>query len=398
MQLGDSMITQEKLAQAVQLMQENNIDTWLILTRAGTDPSSPLLISVRSVHLAAVFIRSNGEHVVLTSASDYGSYKDTGLFSEVRQYEASVDEAFLELYNELDIQKMALNISESDHLCDGLTAGLYQWLSEVIGEETLTDVEVSSEPMLKQIRSKKSPEEMKLIKQAVHLTDEVYAAVFKQVKAGMTEIEMGQLFVKEMKARGVSNGLGNAFDPPMVCAVSHGLSHRKPSDYVVKPGDIVIFDFSLKYKNYVSDIARTIYFLKPDEEEAPKDVERAFQTAVKAIHTTIEQMKPGMKGHEVDSIGRKVIEEAGYPTIKHSVGHQVGRDTHDGGTILGPVKTPRRPEVEGVLQVGEVYAIEPTVIQDDGLPCILVEENVVLTEEGAEILSQSQKELVLIPS
>lgn len=69
----------------------------------------------------------------------------------------------------------------------------------------------------------------------------------------------------------------------MVCAVSHGLSHRKPSDYVVKPGDIVIFDFSLKYKNYVSDIARTIYFLKPDEEEAPKDVERAFQTAVKAI-------------------------------------------------------------------------------------------------------------------
>lgn len=51
---------------------------------------------------------------------------------------------------------MALNISESDHLCDGLTAGLYQWLSEVIGEETLTDVEVSSEPMLKQIRSKKS--------------------------------------------------------------------------------------------------------------------------------------------------------------------------------------------------------------------------------------------------
>lgn len=87
-----------------------------------------------------------------------------------------------------------------------------------------------------------------------------------------------------------------------------------------------------------------------------------------------------------------------YRPIKHSVGHQVGRDTHDGGTILGPVKTPRRPEVEGVLQVGEVYAIEPTVIQDDGLPCILVEENVVLTEEGAEILSQSQKELVLIPS
>jgi len=91
-----------------------------------------------------------------------------------------------------------------------------------------------------------------------------------------------------------------------------------------------------------------------------------------------------------------VIEEAGYPTIRHSTGHQVGRETHDGGTILGPRRTPPRPAVEGTVQVGEIYAIEPTVIQDDGLPCILVEENVLITEQGAKVLSKRQLELVTI--
>ncbi|WP_027964686.1 M24 family metallopeptidase [Halalkalibacillus halophilus] len=396
MQLGDPEISKEKLDQAVQYMKAHDIDTWLILTREGTDPSCPLLISVRSVHLAAVFIRADGAHQVLTSASDYGSYVETGLFNKVIQYESDMEDDFRSLFDSLDIERLALNYSETDHLCDGLTAGLLEWLEDVIGEKRIMNLMLSSEPLLKQIRSIKSPKEIGLIEEAVRLTDEIYERVFEQVMPGMTEIEMGEIFVKEMKQRGVSNGLGNSFDSPMVCCVRNGLAHRRPGHFVVEPGDIVIFDFSLKYVNYVSDIARTIYFLKPGETQAPESIQHAFDTAFKAIHKTIDSMKPGMKGYEVDAVGRQVIEDAGYPTIRHSVGHQVGRDTHDGGTILGPVKKPKRPQVEGELQVGEVYAIEPTLIQDDGLPCMLVEENVVMTEAGTRLLSRPQQKLVLI--
>src|SRR5699024_2161331 len=126
-----------------------------------------------------------------------------------------------------------------------------------------------------------------------------------QVRPGMTEIEMGNIFVEEMKKRGVTNGLGNAFDPPMVCSVRNGLAHRKPGNFKVKPGDIVIFDFSLRYENYNSDIARTIYFLEPGQSQAPKDIQDAFDTAVKAINETIAFMKPGYKGYEVDAVGRR---------------------------------------------------------------------------------------------
>lgn len=396
MQIGDPEISKQKLEQATRYMTEHDIDTWLILTREGTDPSCPLLISVRSVHLAAVFIRADGKHKVLTSASDFGSYESLGLFDEVIQYESSIEPDFQQLLKDFDVKKLALNISESDHLCDGLTAGLFEWLQDTVGHEQLDSLKVSSEPLLKQIRSIKSDKELAFIEKAIFHTDGIYETIFTKIKPGMSEIEMGQLFVDEMKKRGVSNGLGNAFDPPMVCCVRNGLAHRKPADFVVLPGDIVIFDFSLKYQNYVSDIARTVYFLKPGETEAPQDIQHAFDTAKQAIHTTIEFMKPGHKGHEVDAVGRNVIEESGYPTIRHSVGHQVGRDTHDGGTILGPLRTPKRPQVEGELQVNEVYAVEPTVIQDDGLPCMLVEENVVITEDGARILSRPQLELVLV--
>jgi Xaa-Pro aminopeptidase len=174
------------------------------------------------------------------------------------------------------------------------------------------------------------------------------------------------------------------------------LAHRKPSNRKVEPGDIVIIDFSLKYDDYVSDIARTFYFLNEGETEAPMEIENAFRTAHQAITSSIEALSIGKRGYEVDAVGRRVIEEAGYPTIRHSVGHQIGRATHDGGTILGPKRVPARPAVEGIIRAGEVYAIEPTVIQDEGLPCMLVEENVLVTNEGPVILSKRQDELLLV--
>lgn len=398
MKLGDPIIATEKIDQAVQYMREQNIDTWLILTREATDPSLPLLVGVRSVHQAAIFLRSDNNHKVLTSVSDKGSYESTNIFKEVVTYQASMDEDFLVEFEKLSIEKLALNISESDHLCDGLTAGLYEWLQDLVGVDRLNKLEVSSEPILKKIRSVKTKSEVELVQKAVDYTIEIYDVVFHRIACGMTEKEIGELFVEEMKKRGVTNGLGNAFDPPLVCTVRNGLAHRKPGDYQTEPGDIIIIDFSLKYENYVSDIARTCYILKENEVKAPDDIQLAFDTAIEAITQSIQALKPGVKGYEVDAVGRQQIEANGYPTIRHSVGHQVGRATHDGGTILGPRRTPSRPEVEGTIEAGEIYAVEPTVIQDDGLPCILVEENVYVTDNDPIILSKRQTELVLILS
>lgn len=392
----DFQIAEEKLEQAVQEMEKENVDSWLILMREGSDPSAPLLLGIRAVHQAAVFINRNGKHVAITSVSDQGNYEQSGLYHEVIPYHSSLEDTFLSYFNALDPNKVALNISEDDHLCDGLTLGQYMWLENCIGSEKLKHLEVPSSKMLKQIRGIKSLTEVACIQKAVELTNEIYETVYSNIYCGMTEKEIGNLFVEEMKSRNVTNGLGNPYDPPMVCIVRKGLAHRKPADYPTIPGDIVIIDFSLDYANYKSDIARTIYFLKSGETRPPESIQKAFDTAIEAITASIDSLIAGKKGFEIDAVGRSVIESHQYPTIRHAVGHQIGRETHDGGTTLAPRRKPKRPNVESAIQNGEIYAIEPTVIQDNGLPCILVEENVLITPRGPEVLSERQMELVAI--
>ncbi|THF84560.1 M24 family metallopeptidase [Cohnella fermenti] len=384
----------EKLEAASRLLREKDIDAWLILNREASDPSLPLLIGTTSIHEAAVVLKPDGEHLILASESDRGNFENGGLFAEVIPYGQSFEEELTALIDRLAPRKLALNFSLHDHLCDGLTVGQYQVLEKAVGRERLLGIEVSSEELLKEIRSVKTPAELERIRRAIAFAEEIFAEVAAKASVGMTEKELGAMYVEGMKARGVTNGHERPFDPPMVNIVRAGMSHRKPGDTRIVPGDIVIMDMCVRYRDYCSDVARTMYFLKPDETSAPADVQHAFDTAILAIDASIECIAAGKRGYEVDAAGRQAIEAGGYPTIRHSVGHQVGRQCHDGGTRLGP---PSKPDSGGIVKVGEVYAIEPTVLQDDGLPCILVEENVFITEAGPELLSRRQLELITIP-
>lgn len=390
-------VAKEKLAAAAELLREQQVDLWLILTREGSDPVMPLLVGARSIHEAAIMIMPGGRHAVLCSQSDRGNYASTGLFEDVIMYKKDFQASLSQILKQFNPKRLMLNYSESDALSDGLTLGQYRMLEDLLGKDTLAAIELSSEEVLKRLRSLKSPAELERIQKAVDITLEIYAEVFGKLRCGMTEKEIGGLFVEGMRSRGVTNGIGGAYDMPIVCLVRAGLAHRQPGDIPAIPGDLLIMDFSVKYEGYVSDIARTVYFLKPGETRAPADIQHAFDTAHTAISQTIGYIAPGKAGWEVDTVGRHAVEAGGFPTVRHSVGHQIGRNCHDGGTILGPRRSYPRPDVETRVQAGELYAIEPTVIQDDGLPCMLVEEDVLITESGAQLLSKRQDQLVLIP-
>lgn len=390
-------IPQGKVKQVEQLLNQHELDALLLFDREGMDGNVRFLLGVETMCLSAILLSKSGKHVVLTSASEQEKYEETGIFSEVLSYETRINELLLETIERLGVQTIALNISEHDQLCDGLTLGLYQMLEEILGKERLASMERSSEAILKEARSVKTEVEVERIRKAVLATNDIYDEVFQLVRCGMTEKEISELMIAGMKSRGLTSGIGADYDPPIVCLVRAGLAHRKPGDTKSIPGDICIMDFSVRYQGYVSDIARTAYFLKPNETEPPAEIQKAFETAICAISESIAFIGAGKKGYEVDAVGRKVIEDGGYPTVRHSVGHQIGQECHDGGTRLGPIKEPLKPDVLGIIRVGETYAIEPTVIQDDGLPCMLVEENVVIREDHAEILSRRQTSLYLIP-
>ncbi len=393
MQLNKYDIPMEKTAQVVNLLKDKNIDALLIMSRDNTDGNLPFITGNRSEKTCVAIIDANNDHLAIVHESEKHLFEDSPLFkSNIVSYAEDILPVLKEELAKRNISKLALNISVDENLCDGLTQGLYETLKLAVGEEKLSEIETSSEPILMEIRSQKSDTEILCLREAVKYTQMIYADVFSSIKCGMTEIEIADLFIDGLKRYNVVNGIGGDYDYPIVCLVRAGLAHRGPGETKSIPGDILICDFSVRYCGYVSDIARTAYFLKEGETKAPADVQHAFETAHNAITKAIEVIGTSLRGCDVDLAARTVIEQGGYPTVRHSVGHQIGLECHETGTRLSP----ERPQSITYIRTRETYAIEPTVIQDGGLPCMLVEEDVVIREHGAELLSVRQDELVLI--
>jgi Xaa-Pro aminopeptidase len=389
----DYSVNREKMEQATDALRHQEIDLWLILTSEGSDPCLPLVTGVKTVGPGAFLISSSGERFAVCSKIDAQDIEESGLFNSVIKYTDGLASALRDLVFSIAPKRIALNYSMEEPLCDGLTLGRYRWLLEVL--EDYSGEWVSSEKFLTELRSIKSPEEIRRTKMAIDITLEVYAEVFKKLKVGLTEIQAGELFIEEMSKRSVVNGLDRKLSMPMV--LKDNISHRQPSDTVIEYGDMVIFDFSLDYEGSVSDLARTVSFLKPEENDAPQEMNYAFQSAYDAISLAQQALKPGAIGYQVDKIARDHLLKCGMPEISHATGHQIGRATHDGGTLLGPTWERYGRAPFGKVEKNMLFTLEPTILPGKNV-YILLEENLVVTDNGSEYLSERQESLVLIRS
>lgn len=388
----DYTINKEKIEQAVTFLVNMQMDLWLIYTSEGSDPCLPLIPGVKTHGPGAFLIHKNGTKIAICSSIDAQDIEQSELFDEVLKYSTNFEEVLKDTVKRLHPKTIALNYSKNEHLADGLTTGRYFWLVEAL-EGTFEGEYVSSEPFLKKLRSIKTKTELEKIQKAIDITLEIYDEVFKQLEVGMSEKEVGEIFIKEMKKRNVVSGGDKQLSMPIV--LKERISHRKPGDAVIQQGDILITDFSVDYEGYVSDIARTSYFLRDGEQKAPANIERAFKCAYQAISKAFEAIKPGVSGYKVDEAARKFLVSEGWPEISHATGHQMGRVPHDGGTLLGPRWERYGDSPYGLIEVGNVFTIEPTILPEEG-PWMLVEENVVVTSSGAKYLSKRQESLILI--
>jgi Xaa-Pro aminopeptidase len=385
-------LNREKISQAKAFLAESGIDCWIIKTKEGSDPCMPLMFGLSIVGDAILFV-TPGKVFALTSTIDAQDVRESGLFDTVYTYgPGEMGKTLLALVQELDPKRIAINYSRENMLADGLTVGSYRALMNMLTPEYASRVE-SSEPFLQRLRSIKSAQEIEYVRKAIEITLDIYDEVFAKVKKGMTEIEIGDLFVQGMAKRDVVNGITRKLTPPIVMTCN--ISHRGPSEVVLKEGDYLIFDFSVDYMGYCSDIARTCYVLKEGETEASESMQRAFETVYEAVNRAIATLKPGAIGKDVDLAARQHVLDCGYKDIFHAVGHQVGRNVHDGGTLLGPLKKSYKNASLGTVEEGMVFAIEPTILYEEG-PAIISEDNVLVTAEGAVLLSKRQEALVLI--
>lgn len=382
-----STLGAEKSQQAMQLMQPGEL--WLFVTQEGSDPAVPLVFDTASVGRAAFMIDSAGPKA-LVSKIDAGHFTEHSPFIQTRAYAKSFDDELVSWLQELAPHTVLLNYSESDNLCDGLTHGQYL-LTEKLLKRALGDVKIlSSEERLARVRAIKTPEELRRLQRAIDLTIEFYDRLIPTLHIGQSEREV-QRRMNELAAELGVPFRPSEFDGPLVLINRVGMSHRAPTDQKVQPGDLLILDTALESDGYFSDIARTIYFLKDGESAAPEREQKVFQAIYGAIDSAFAALRPGVLGHEVDAAARNHLLQLGYPEIQHSTGHQIGRHVHDGGTLLGP-RWPGRPGADLSVEEGMVFTLEPTVLMTPE-PSMIVEENVVVTADGARYLNPRQENL-----
>jgi Xaa-Pro aminopeptidase len=390
-------LIQEKVRQAVSILEEKKIDSWMTFVRetsAVLDPVLPLIYGATLTWTSALIITRSGETIAVLGNLEAETARRTGAYQEVVGYDKSIQPELVRILKRLNPGQIAVNISANDPTADGLTHGMYQQLKDYLAQTPFSERLISAETIIAALRGRKTPTEIRRIRKAVDTTEEIYRQTFDYLQPGLTEKQVSQF----MHARILDVGVNEAWDYEDCPAVNSGpdspVGHAGPTGIILERGHLVHFDFGVKQEEYCSDIQRMLYLLKPGETEAPGPVQHAFQTVVFAIQSAVDAMRPGMLGSEIDYIARRVVIHAGYPEYMYATGHGLGRAAHDGGGMLGPHWEKYGGLPDQKLEAGQVYTVEPGVAVP-GFGYVGLEEDVLVTETGAEFLSAGQKQLIL---
>jgi Xaa-Pro aminopeptidase len=234
--------------------------------------------------------------------------------------------------------------------------------------------------LIDRIRMVKDPDELAGLKAAIALNDAAFAHLARGLAVGQTEAELAWEMERFVRTNG---GEGLAFDPITVGGPNTAVPHAVPSDRPIRDDELVLFDIGSKVRGYCSDMTRTFCV-----ESAPPQLGEVWHVVRDAQLTAKDAVRPGMTGAEVDAIARKLIERAGYgDAFIHGLGHGIGLEVHEPPWITST-------RGNDVLTPGMVFTIEPGIYLQ-GIGGVRIEDIVLLTEGGAEVLSASPKKLQL---
>ena len=393
-------ILAEKTKQAVEILNEKNIDMWLTFVRESSvmnDPAIEMVVGTNSTWQAAFMINKDGENTAIIGSMEEGNFKKAGIFKNIIPYLKSIKEPFREYIAKKDPKKIAINYSKNAVLADGLTYGMYQILLDHLDGTDYKNMLISSEEIISALRGRKSSTEINLMKDAIKETLKIFDEVTNFMKPGMTEIDVAEFVKQKCEERNFELAWEETHCPAVFAGPDPNGPHEGPSEKVLTKGTMVNMDFGIKLNGYCSDIQRTWYFLNDGETKAPAEVQKGFEVIRDAIQMVADKLKPGVIGCDMDDIARNYITENGYDEYPHGLGHQLGKTVHDGVAGLFPRwerygNAPFLP-----LEEGQVFTIEPR-LPVKGFGVSTIEEEVVITKNGCEFLTPPQKDLILVKS
>jgi Xaa-Pro aminopeptidase len=392
----DSSLVREKNQQACDLLKELDMDAWIIWvreTKQMADPALSLVLGQDLVWQSALIYTKSEKRIAIVGNFDAAGIEPLGIFDEIVPYTQGIRDVLRQELDKLQPQRIGINYSRDDVAADGITFGMYNLLIEYLEGTPYPDRFESAEPLLTRLRGRKTPEELKRIKKAVVFTEKIFEEAHKFMRVGQTELDIYRFFHERMKTHDVGFAWGADHNPAVDAGPNKAFGHAGPTNNKTKAGHLLHFDFGVRYKGYCSDIQRMFFFGKP--QDIPEEIQTAFNTVRDAIQAAAKFIKPGRKGHEVDAVARSYVQEHGYQEYQHALGHQVGQEAHDGGTLLGPRWERYGNSPDGLVEAGNVFTLE-LYVTTENYGQVSLEENIVVTKTGCSFLSHPQTELLCL--
>ncbi|AOV08576.1 M24 family metallopeptidase [Sporosarcina ureilytica] len=292
---------------------------------------------------------------------------------QIDHYEIVIYQSSRDMMQNVLGQIRDLGIQKLGFESEDVSFNFYTQLKKLDSIELVPTIKV-----VEKLRLIKTDEEVAKIRKAAVISDQAFGFIQQVIRPGVTEKKVANELEHFMKEQGAG---GESFAIIVASGVRGALPHGVASEKVIEQGDMVTLDFGALYDGYCSDITRTLAVGEPDSKLL--DI---YQIVHQALELTLENIQVGMTGKEVDSIARDYIAGQGYGDyFGHGLGHGIGLNIHEDPFFS--------QSGEDILQAGMVITIEPGIYIPE-LGGVRIEDDVLIKEDGIEILTHSPKELI----
>lgn len=288
---------------------------------------------------------------------------------EIVEYQGSLFDTINQLLKNNDIEKLGFEEGQVT----------YEKYNEYVTKLDLKEF-IPMGGIIEKLRIIKDSAELAIIQRAVDIADETFTHILKYIKPGVLEIELAAEMEHHMKRLGAK---GQSFDIIVASGKRSSLPHGVASDKKIELGDTITLDFGALYKEYCSDMTRTVFLGQPSE-----DIKKIYNIVLEAQLKAIEGAHEGVLGKSVDAIAREHITACGFGNnFGHGLGHGVGLEIHE---------EPRFSKLGNlVMENGMVVTVEPGIYVN-GLGGVRIEDIIVINGKSPSILTKSTKDIVIL--
>ena len=353
-----------RLESILEKMKAENLEQMII-----SDPASIFYLTGKWIHpgerMLALYISTRGEHKLFVNKL-FPITEDLGV--EIVWFDDTNNA--VEILSEAILKDKAVGVDKN------WPARFLIGLMELKAGSSY----VNGSLIVDRVRMIKDEAEKDFMREASRLNDLAMEKLKNEVTKGHSEKELMQVLQGIYKELGTD---GFSFEPILGFGANAANPHHSNTDKVAEIRDSIILDIGCVKNSYCSDMTRTV-FLK----EASDKAKEVFEIVLEANKRAINTVKPGARFCDIDAAARDYIASKGYGEyFTHRTGHSIGIDVHDYGDVSAINKD--------VVEPGMIFSIEPGIYLPGEIG-VRIEDLVLVTEDGCEVLNKADKELCIL--